>query len=109
MKQRPLVLVNNHVERANIKYPSPSIITHEALDKLAFAMRRCENKYSKIMHKARVPENWTMGYIEELTPDRCVFVVVFGYGIDNPVQEHIKYEVNTDELLKDLTPERIIE
>ena len=108
MKNQPLVLVNNHVERVNIKYPSSPIINHEALGKLVFAMQRCEQKFFKIMHESRVPENWTESYIEELTPDRCVFVVVYGYGIDDPVQEHTKYEVDTNELLKNLTPERIM-
>ena len=108
MYKKPLVLVNNHVERVNIKLPSSSLITQEALDKLAFAMSRCENKFFKKMHEARVPENWTTSYIDELTPDRCVFTVVYGFGIEDPTQEHVKYEVNTNELLETASPERLI-
>jgi len=108
MYKKPLVMVNNHVEKVNITLPSASIITRDALGKLHFALKRCENKFWKKMHEARVPECWTGSYIEELTPDRCVFVVVYGFGILDPTQEHIKYEVNTHELLDNLTPEKVI-
>ena len=101
-------MVNNHVERVNITYPSPPILTQRALKKLHFAMDRCQNKFFKKMHEARVPEMWTTAYVEELTPDRCVFVVVYGFGIEDPTQEHIKYEVNTHELLDNLSPEKVI-
>lgn len=100
--------MDNHVERVNIKYPSSPILIQEAMKKLLFAMDRCQNKFSRKMHEARVPEMWTTAYVEELTPDRCVFVVVYGFGIENPTQEHIKYEVNTHELLDNLTPEKVM-
>ena len=108
MYNKPLVIVDNHVERVNITYPSSPLITREALDKLLFAMARSENKFHRKMHEARVPEMWTTTYIEELTPNRCVFVVVYGFGIEDPTQEHIKYEITTHELLNNLTPEKVI-
>ena len=106
MHKRPLVIVDNHVEQVNIDIPSPSIITSEALDKLLFAIQRTSNKFHKQLRC--IPESWTHAYIEELTPDRCVYIVVYGVGIADPMQDHVKYEVNVNELLNKLTPERII-
>lgn len=89
-------------------FPSPSLISHEALDKLAFAMLRTMNKFLKIMRKNGIDDNWVTSYIEELTPDKCVFVVCYGFGAFKPVEDYARYEVNTNDLLNHLTPERII-
>lgn len=108
MKQYPLVIVNNHVEKVNMTLPTSSLISHEALDKLAFAMLRTMNKFHRLMRKNGIDKNWVTSYIEELTPDKCIFVVCYGFGIVKPTQDYARYEVNTNDLLNDLTPERII-
>ena len=89
-------------------FPSPSLISHAEVDKLTYAMLRSQNKFLKGMCEKGIDDNWVTAYIEELTPDRCVYVVVYGFGIIEPIQENVRYEVKTDDLLNNLTPERII-
>ena len=107
MKSIPTVIVNNHVERVNISNPSEPLISINALDKLAFAMRRSTNKFVTKLHS--IPNCFTHTYLESLTYDKATYIVVFGFGdIMNPTYDYVRYEISTDKLLKDIQPEVLI-
>jgi len=106
MKQYPRTLKGNEIKKVKITYPSSSLVSYHGLKYLSYAIQRSVNKIWKDLRP--VPESFITAYIESLTSERAVYIVVFGYGIENPKQEFVKYEVDTYELTHNLTPERVV-
>jgi hypothetical protein len=106
MKQFPLVMKDNNVKKVKIIYPSRSLISQHGLTYLSNAVNRSVNKLWKDLRT--VPESFIHAYIETLTEERATYVIVFGYGVEKPNQEFVRYEINTYDLTHNLTPEKVI-
>jgi len=106
MKQYPRVLEGNEIKKVSITYPSSSLVSAHGLEYLSQSIQRSVNKIWKDLRT--VPKSFITAYIESLTSERAIYVIVFGYGIEDPKQEFVKYEVDTYELTHNLTPERVI-
>ena len=107
MREYPIIIKNNKAEKVNITFPTPSLISHHALQRLNRVMERSVNELWKSIRT--IKDSFITAYIESFTSDKVIYYIVFGYldSTSKIIQADVKYEILTNALLINLEPEEV--
>ena len=101
MREYPVIIKDNKAEKVNITFPTDSLISHHALQKLNLVMQRRVNDLWKGLRT--IEDSFITSYIESINSDKVVYHIIFGYIKDKKIkQANVRYEVITSLLLTDL-------